>query len=115
MKSECEIYEMLRPFRLKWKNIGVSDLVCAVMLVEEKPERIHALHKEVYMVIAAERCCTWRAIETSVRRVREEAWNHNRRHMETLVGYPLDSCPTAAEFIYICANYVPKRGAEDIK
>ena len=115
MKSECEIYEMLRPFRLKWKNIGVSDLVCAVMLVEEKPERIHALHKEVYMVIAAERCCTWRAIETSVRRVLVEGGNHNLRHMETLVGYPLDSCPTAAEFIYICANYVPKRGAEDIK
>ena len=59
MRFECEIYELLRPFRLKGKNIGLFDLIEAVALVTEDPGRIHAVQKEVYMVIAAERRCSW--------------------------------------------------------
>ena len=106
MRFECEIYELLRPFRLKGKNIGLFDLIEAVALVTEEPGRIHAVQKEVYMVIAAERRCSWMAIESSIRRALEQAWKHNRRYMDELTGYALDSCPTAAEFVYICATTI---------
>ena len=36
----------------------------------------------------------------------EQAWKHNRDYMEMLAGHPLDSCPTAAEFVYLCARRV---------
>ena len=109
MRFECEIYELLRPFHLKGKNIGLFDLIEAVALVTEEPGRIHAVQKEVYMVIAAERRCSWMAIESSIRRALEQAWKHNRRYMDELTGYALDSCPTAAEFVYICATTIIKK------
>lgn len=115
MKMEQEIRKMLRPYRLTLKNVSVSDLVCAIMLVAEEPERIHAVQKEVYMVVAKERCCSWRAIESSVRRALEEAWKKNRRYMETMAGYPLDSCPTAAEFVFICASWITQNQLESMK
>ena len=79
MRFECEIYELLRPFHLKGKNIGLFDLIEAVALVTKEPGRIHAVQKEVYMVIAAERRCSWMAIESSICRALEQAWKHNRR------------------------------------
>ena len=75
----------------------------------EEPGRIHAVQKEVYMVIAAERRCSWMAIESSIRRALEQAWKHNRRYMDELTGYALDSCPTAAEFVYICAATIIRK------
>ena len=89
MRFECEIYELLRPFRLKGKNIGLFDLIEAVALVTEEPGRM--------------------AIESSIRRALEQAWKHNRRYMDELTGYALDSCPTAAEFVYICAATIIKK------
>ena len=49
------------------------------------------------------------AIESSIRRALEQAWKHNRRYMDELNGYALDSCPTAAEFVYICATTIIKK------
>lgn len=73
-------------------------------------------HKEVYAVIAKARCCTWRGIESNIRRAMEQAWKHNRGYMEALAGHPLDACPTAAEFIYICARaIIRQQTAENLK
>ena len=51
--------------------------------------------------------------EARARRAMEQAWKHNRDYMETLAGHPLDSCPTAAEFVYLCARRVAWRCAEE--
>lgn len=46
----------------------------------------------------------------------EQAWKHNRGYMEVLAGHPLDACPTAAEFIYICARaIIRQQTAENLK
>ena len=79
----------------------------------EDADRICAVQKEVYAVIAEDRCCTWRGVESNVRRAMEQAWKHNHSYMETLAGHPLDSCPTAAEFVYLCARRVAWRCAEE--
>ena len=113
MVMERQIVEILKPFRLTWKNRSTSDLIWAVKLVAEDTDRICAVHKEVYAVIAKARRCTWRGIESNIRRGMEQAWKHDRRYMETLAGNPLDRCPTAAEFIYICARAVIRQNAEN--
>ena len=58
MVIERQIVEILRPFRLTWKNRSTSDLIWAVKLVAEDTDRICAVHKEVYAVIAKARRCT---------------------------------------------------------
>ena len=113
MNLEYKITEMLLPFRLTWKNRATADLVHAIELVAEDADRICAVQKEVYAVIAEARCCTWRGVESNVRRAMEQAWKHNRAYMETLAGHPLDSCPTAAEFVYLCARRVAWQCAEE--
>ena len=52
-------------------------------------------------------------VESNVRRAMEQAWKHNHSYMETLAGHPLDSCPTAAEFVYLCARRVAWQCAEE--
>ena len=106
MNMEYKITEMLLPFRLTWKNRATADLIRAIELVAEDADRICAVQKEVYAVIAEARCCTWRGVESNVRRAMKQAWKHDRAYMETLAGHPLDSCPTAAEFVYLCARRV---------
>lgn len=116
MTLEYKITEMLLHFRLTWKNRATSDLIWAVRLVAEDANRIDAVDKEVYAVIAKARCCTWRGIESNIRRAMEQAWKHNRGYMEVLAGHPLDACPTAAEFIYICARaIIRQQTAENLK
>ena len=83
MTLEYKITEMLLPFRLTWKNRATSDLIWAVRLVAEDANRIDAVDKEVYAVIAKARCCTWRGIESNIRRAMEQAWKHNRGYGST--------------------------------
>ena len=106
MKLEYSIYEMLRPFRLTGTRIGTADLICAIRLVIEQPNCIHAIQKEVYMVIAEQRHCHWRAVESSIRRSLDEAWRHNRSYMQLLANQPLDQCPSASGFVFICATHL---------
>ena len=106
MKLEYSIYEMLRPFRLTGTRIGTTDLIRAIRLVVEQPNRIHAIQKEVYMVIAEQRHCHWRAVESSIRRSLDEAWRHNRSYMQLLANQPLDQCPSASGFVFICATHL---------
>ena len=114
MTLECKITKILLPFRLTWKNRATSDLIRAIKLVAEDTERIDAIDKEVYAVIGEARGCTWRGIESSIRRAIEQAWKHNKGYMAQLAGYPLDCCLTAAEFVCICARNVAwQYAAED--
>ena len=75
MNMEYKITEMLLPFRLTWKNRATADLIRAIALVAEDADRICAVQKEVYAVIAEARCCTWRGVESNVRRAMEQAMN----------------------------------------
>ena len=86
MNLEYKITEMLLPFRLTWKNRATADLTRAIELVAEDADRICAVQKEVYAVIAEARCCTWRGVESNVCRAMEQAWKHNRDYMETLAA-----------------------------
>ena len=52
MNLEYKITEMLLPFRLTWKNRATADLIRAIALVAEDADRICAVQKEVYAVIA---------------------------------------------------------------
>ena len=78
-------------------------------LVVEQPSRIHAVQKEVYMIIAEQRHCHWRAVESSIRRSLDEAWRHNRSYMQLLATRPLDQCPSASGFIFICASHLLRK------
>ena len=55
MTMEYKITEMLLPFRLTWKNRATADLIRAIELVAEDADRICAVQKEVYAVIAEAR------------------------------------------------------------
>ena len=109
MKLEYSIYEMLQPFCLTGTRIGTTDLICAIRLVVEQPSRIHAVQKEVYMVIAEQRHCHWHAVESSIRRSLDEAWRHNRSYMQLLANQLLHQCPSASGFIFLCAGHLLRK------
>ena len=50
--------------------------------------------------------CKWTAVERNIRTAVERAWRVNRSLLLEMAGYPLDTEPTASEFIEIIATYI---------
>lgn len=101
MDLEREVCELLRPFGITKKYIGVSQLTLALQILLEDPACLHAVQKGIYMVIAERFCVNWKSIERNIRTLSTAAWRANPDYLELLAQYPLEKRPTSVQFMEI--------------
>ena len=109
MDVERQVCELLRPFGITKKYIGVSQLTLALLILLENPESLHAVQKQIYMVIAERSCANWKSIERNIRTLSAAAWRANPEYLELLAQYPLIKRPTSVQFMEIMLQNI--RGA----
>lgn len=86
------------------RYLGSSYLCYAVCLVVERPDRLLHVTKELYPAIAAHFGTTCPCVTRNIRTVIDVVWTLKRSVLQALAPYPLDSKPTAAQFIAILAT-----------
>lgn len=106
MDVEREVCELLRPFGITEKYIGVSQLALALQILLENPECIHAVQKRVYMEIAKLFCVNWKTIERNIRTLSTVAMRTDPQYLELLAQYPLTKRPTAVQFMEIILRII---------
>ena len=97
MDAEREVYKLLRPFGITKKYIGVSQLTLALLILLEDPTSLHAVQKQIYMIIAERFCVNWKSIERNIRTLSTAAWRANPEYLELLAQYPLEKRPTSGD------------------
>ena len=108
---ENRIKDTLRGLGITTNYYGFHRTLSAVTLVLEDSDRLQAVTREIYWIVA-ERCgCKRSAVERNIRTVVQRAWRINPQRLIRMAGYPLSEPPTASEFIEIIANYVQRRSA----
>lgn len=86
---------------------GYRYLTYGIQLVEEKPERLQYVTKELYPEIARQYNTNWMSVERAIRTAITSCWKRgNRELLDEMVGYRLEDKPTASEFIAIVAEYI---------
>ena len=111
MDVERQVCELLRPFGITKKYIGVSQLTLALLILLENPESLHAVQKQIYMVIAERFCVNWKSIERNIRTLSTAAWRANPKYLELLAQYPLEKRPTSAQFMEIMLQNIRMKQA----
>lgn len=109
MDVEHQVCELLRPFGITNKYIGVSQLTLALLILLDDPESLHIVQKRIYMVIAERFCVNWKTIERNIRTLSIAAWRADPEYLELLAQYPLIKRPTSVQFMEIILQNI--RGA----
>ena len=115
MDLEREVCDLLRPFGITEKYIGVSQLTLALQILLEDPECLHAVQKGIYLVIAEQFCVNWKSIERNIRTLSAAAlsvaaWSANPEY-ELLAQYPLEKRPTSVQFMEIMLQNIRRKQA----
>lgn len=100
------IPQLLSPFGIPADHIGAAQLMRALELLAISPAEIHAVRKGVYMVIADEYACTWKAVESNLRRLIDRVWEQDPERLALLAGQPLVKKPSVAQFLQIFSQYL---------
>ena len=106
MDVEREVYELLRPFGITNKYIGVSQLILSLLILLDDPESLHAVQKRKYMVIAERYCVNWKTIERNIRTLSIAAWRADPEYLELLAQYLLIKRPTSVQFMEILLQHI---------
>lgn len=103
-----KIQEILRPFGITRKYAGCQQLALAVQIIQNDPDSLEAVGKQIYRPIASQCHCEWKSVERNVRTLAMRAWDVNPQYLQQIAGYPLSASPTAAEFMEIISNYIQR-------
>ena len=82
MDVEHEVCELLRPFGITKKYIGIFQLTLDLLILLGDSESLHAVQKRIYMVIAERFCVNWKSIERNIRTLSTAAWRANPEYLE---------------------------------
>ena len=81
----------------------------AVETVIDNKETIQAITKEVYPDIAKYYGTTMKAVERSIRTIRDVIWQHaNRAALDAIMGCHVTEKPKNSKLIDSIANYISK-------
>lgn len=82
---------------------GYGQIVLAVELCREEPERLLLVTKWVYPAVARRYGTSWNAVERNIRTVRRMIWERNRPLLEELACASLSRMPCPAQLLSILA------------
>lgn len=94
---------------------GFNHTVYAIQLAVTDDTRLETITKGIYMETAAHFGCKWTAVERNIRTVVLRAWQINPELICEMAGYPLDTAPTASQFIEIVSSHVIRSLPPDSK
>lgn len=100
------IPELLSDFDISADYIGTLQLIRAMEILIDSPAEIHAVRKGIYMVIADEYECTWKAVESNLRRLIDRVWAQDPERLSILAGQSLSRKPSVAQFLQIFSRYL---------
>lgn len=98
--------ELLSAFDIPADHIGAVQLIQALEILTESPAEIHAVRKGIYMVIADRYICTWKAVESNLRRLIDRVWEQDPECLSAIAGQPLSKKPSVAQFLQILSRYI---------
>ena len=106
--EEQAIWALLHSFGITENYVGSSQLVYAVRLAQEKPERLASVTKELYPEVAKAFHTSWQCVERNIRTVIELAWNLDASRILDLEEFPLPKRPRPTQFISLLLNQLNK-------
>lgn len=104
--EEQTIVALMHSLGITENYVGFAQLLYAVRLAREKPERLASVTKELYPDVAKAFHTSWRCVERNIRTVIELAWNLNASRISALAEFPLLKRPRPAQFISLLLNQV---------
>ncbi len=105
------IQKAIRSFGVTEKYKGFNATVDGVLFIIEVQEMPIKITKDLYPALARKYHTSIRNIEHNMRWITTMCWEKNRKRLEEMAGYPLDSAPGNKEFLSILAFYVTRRNA----
>lgn len=106
--EEQAIWALLHSLGITENYVGSSQLVYAVRLAQEKPERLSSVTKELYPEVAKAFHTSWQCVERNIRTVIELAWNLDPSRVSELEEFPLSKRPRPTQFISLLLNQLHK-------
>lgn len=101
-----QIHELLYSLGIGRHYLGHDITAQALQLILTDKDRLLSVKEKIYLPIAAQRQCDWRAVERNIRTVIRRAWMLNRPLLEQMAIYPLEYEPSATEFLDILTAYL---------
>ena len=95
---------VLRPLGITRNMKAYRILNDALCLICEQEDRLEAVQKEIYEPLADHYHCNWTAVQSTIRRAAQTAWNTNPERVQQLAGYPLTGTPSAVQFLEMLYN-----------
>ena len=99
-----EIYDLLSNLGVTANYMGFFYAAYAICLVRDEPQKLALVTKRIYPDIAQKFGTSWQAVERNIRTAIDVAWNKNPQLLSGLAHHPLQSKPTASQFISILAS-----------
>ena len=100
----ARINSLLRPMGIT-RNMSAYSILCQCLeLICEQEDRLQAVEKDIYTPIADRKQCDPKAIQSTIRRAAQTAWNTSPEHVQQLAGYPLTGTPSAVQFLEMLYN-----------
>ena len=106
MTNTRHIRELLYTLGIGRHYLGHNIIVHAIQLILRDKDSLLCVRNGIYIPVAIQHQCDWRAIERNIRTVIHRAWILNRPMMEHMARYPLDHEPSVTEFLDIFSEYV---------
>lgn len=92
------VADILRPLGITRNMRAYRILRDALARIYEQEDRLEAVQKEVYEPLSEQYHCYWTAIQSTIRRAAQIAWNTSPEHVQQLAGYPLTGTPSVVQF-----------------
>lgn len=96
----------LRQMGIGRQYLGYNLAIKAVRMVVLDEDRLLCIKQGVYIPLARQHQCDWRAVERNIRTIIHRAWHVNHAYMSELAGYPIRQEPTVTEFLDMLSDHI---------
>lgn len=112
-REEQAITALLHGMGITENYVGFAQLLYALRLAQEKPERLASVTKELYPDVASVFHTSWRCVERNIRTVIEVAWDLDPGRVSVLAEYPLLKRPRPTQFISLLLGRLKEMESEE--
>lgn len=85
---------------------GYRQLCCVLRISTGNPQTLQTIRKSIYKEAAHELGCSWTSIERNIRTLSERAWKVNPSTLSEIVGFRLETRPSATVFLESLTYYI---------
>ena len=101
-----KLFHLLYSLGLSQNYAGFFCITSAVEIAIRHPQSLTLVTKWLYPQVAKQCGTNWKAVERNIRSAIDTIWKRNPLALQNLSPSPLDSKPTAAQFISLLISYL---------